>query len=96
MIKRELRDNYDQARAINNSVTSFLVSAVKVAENQNRYLEMVGVKDEKVVEVIDQVDSAVEELRGKAEQVVEKGEKAELYYHKLKKAMEKLKNKGEK
>jgi len=96
MIKQQLRDNYDQARAINNSVTSFLVSAVKVAENQNRYLEMVGVKDEKVVEVIDQIDSAVEELRGKAELVVEKGEKAELYYQKLKNAMEKLKNKGEK
>lgn len=96
MIKKQLRDNYDQAKAINNSVTSFLVSAVKVAENQNRYLEMVGVKDEKVAEVIDQVDSAVEELRGKAEQVVEKGEKAELYYQKLKNAMEKLKDKGEK
>ena len=49
-----------------------------------------------VVEVLDQVDSAVEELRGKAEQVVEKGEKAELYYQKLKNAMAKLKDKGEK
>ena len=96
MIKQQLRDNYDQVRAINNSVTSFLVSAVKVAENQNRYLEMVGVKDEKVAEVLDQVDSAIEVLRGKAEQVVEKGEKAELYYQKLKNAMAKLKDKGEK
>lgn len=96
MIQQQLRDNYDQARAINNSVTSFLVSAVKVAENQNRYLEMVGVKNEKVAEVLDQVDSAVEELRGKAEQVVEKGERAEFYFQKLKNAMAKLKDKGEK
>jgi hypothetical protein len=73
LIKQQLRDNYDHARAINNSVTSFLVSAVKVKENQNRYLEMVGVKEEKVAEVIDQIDSAVEELHGKCEQVVEKG-----------------------
>lgn len=95
MIIQQLRGNYDQARAINNSVTSFLVSAVKVAENRNRYMEMVGVKDEKVAEVLDQIDSAVEALLGKTEQVVEKGEKAELYYQKLKNAMAKLKDKGE-
>lgn len=94
MIKQQLRDNYNQARAINNSVTSFLVSAVKVKENQTRYMEMIGVKDQKMVEVLDQVDSAVETLLGKAETVTDKAEKAELYYLKMKAAMTKLKNKG--
>ena len=94
MIKQQLRDNYIQALAINNSVTSFLVSAVKVKENQNRYMEMIGVKDQKMAEVLDQVDSAVETLLGKAEMVTDKAEKAELYYRKMKDAMTKLKNKG--
>ena len=96
MIEQQLRDNYNQMRAINNSVTSFLVSSVKVAENQNRYLEMLGVKDERVSEVLDQVDSAVDALLGKAERVVKKGEKTKLYYQKLTNAMANFKEKGAK
>ncbi len=94
MVKQQLRDNYNQARAINNSVTSFLVSAVKVKENQNRYMEMIGVKDQKMAEVLDKVDSAVETLLGKTEMVTDKAEKSELYYRKMKDAMTELKNKG--
>lgn len=96
MIKQQLRDNYNQVRAINNSVTSFLVSAVKVSENQNRYMEMIGMKDEKVAESLDQVDSAIDALLGKAEQVADKGKKAELYYQKLTDVITKLKDKGAK
>jgi len=94
VIEEHLRDNYDQARAINNSVTSFLISYVKVAENQNRYMEMLGLKEEKVTEVLDQVDSAVDSLLGAAEKVVDRGEKTKLYYNKLKNAMAKFKEKG--
>lgn len=94
MVKNELINNYDQARAINNSITSFLVSAVKVAENKNRYLDMLGVKDERVTEVLDLVDSAVDDLLGKSEIVVDKGERAKLYYQKLTDAMAKLGVKG--
>lgn len=96
MIEQQLRDNYDQARSINNSVTSFLISSVKVAENQKRYMEMLGLKEEKVTEVLDQVDSAVDSLLGRAEQVVDKGKKAELYYKKLTDAIAKFKEKGAK
>ena len=94
MIKQQLSDNYDQARAINNNVTSFLVSAVKVNENQNRYMEMIGVKDKKMAEVLDQVDSAVETLLGKSEMVADKAKKVELFYREMNDAMTKLKNKG--
>jgi len=44
-IETKIRDEYTQARAMNSSITSFLLSASKVAENRNRYLEMVGVSD---------------------------------------------------
>lgn len=94
IIKQQLRDDYSQARAINNSVTSFLISAVKVKENQNRYMEMIGVKDQEMIEVIDQIDSAVEILLGKAEMVNDKTEKAQLYYREMKDAITKLKKKG--
>ncbi len=94
LIEQQLRENYNQARAINNSVTSFLVSSVEVAENQKRYLEMLGVKDEKMVEVLDQVDTAVDALLVRAEQTADQVEKAKLYYQKLTEALAKLKGKG--
>ena len=39
-IELKIREEYTQARAINNSITSFLLSASKVADNRNRYLQM--------------------------------------------------------
>lgn len=94
IIVREIRNGYDQAKAINNSITSFLVSSSKVSENQKRYLEMLGVKDEKIAEALDQVDSAVSSLLGKAEQASDKVEKANSYFEKLTSAMARIKAKG--
>ena len=61
-IEQSIRGEYSQARAINNSITSFLLSASKVAENRNRYLEMAGVTDEKIGKLIDQTEDAVSGL----------------------------------
>ena len=63
-IQQKIEAEYDQARSINNTLTSFLTSASEVAENRNRYLAMLGVKDEKMGQVIDQVDDAVTDLLG--------------------------------
>lgn len=61
-IRRSIESEYDEAAAINNTLTSFLLSAAEVAENRNRYLEAVGVTENNVAEVIDGVDSAVTSL----------------------------------
>jgi hypothetical protein len=61
-IERRLRDEYLQARAINNSITSFLVSAAEVAENRSRFLEFTGFEDEKIHQAISDADSAVTKL----------------------------------
>jgi hypothetical protein len=83
IIKRELNTNYEQARSINNSVTSFLVSTSKVTENRNRYLEMMGVKDEKVSEILTKVDSAVEKLVNKSEKLMSKEDQVKKYLKKF-------------
>lgn len=90
MIKKELRTNYEQARSINNSVTSFLVSSSKVAENRNRYLEMLGVKDEKVSEILNKVDSVVETLVDKSEKLMSKEDQVKEYLQKFKELKDKF------
>jgi len=61
-IERKLRDEYMRAKAINNSITSFLVSAAEVAENRDRLLDMLGVKDNKISDALDETDKAVSTL----------------------------------
>ena len=61
-IEQKLRDEYAQARAINNSLTSFLLSASEVAENRNRYLGLTAVSDEAIGNIIDKTDKAVSDL----------------------------------
>jgi len=61
-IARNIKAEYEQARGINNSITSFLLSAAEVTENRDRYLEMIGVTDDKLSTLIDKTDSAVSDL----------------------------------
>lgn len=58
-VKSKLRFEYDQARGINNTLTSFLSSAAKVDANRKRYLELVGVRDEKLERYFNDTDEAV-------------------------------------
>jgi len=61
-IERRLRNEYTQAKAINNSITSFLSASAKVAENRDRYLNMIGISDQTISNALDQTDKAVLEL----------------------------------
>lgn len=92
LVERTLREEYQQARAINNSLTSFLVSAAKVDENRRRYLDMAGVSDQRIAEVIDSVDDGVGTLLDKAQQAAGKEEKARKYLDKIMSAVNKLKS----
>ena len=63
-IASRLKDEYDQMRAINNSLTSFLVSASKVEETRRRYLELVGISEKPFDDFINETDQAITELTG--------------------------------
>ena len=82
-IEASIRNEYSQARAINNSITSFLLSASDVAANRNRYLDLAGVSDGNISNLIDQTDSAVSDLLSKTKDAQEKAESAEEYLVKI-------------
>lgn len=89
-IEEEIRSEYAQARAINNSITSFLLSASQVAENRNRYLAMVAVTDEKVGHTIDRVNDVVSDLLSSAKKAEDKITKAEDYLKRLREIRDSL------
>lgn len=90
-LETAIRNDYNLARSMNNSLTSFLESAVKVKENQQRYLDMIGVTEEKVSNAIDEADKVLEDLVSKAEKIEDYSDKAESYKKKLKEIRDKVK-----
>lgn len=82
-IERNIKAEYEQARGINNSITSFLFSAAEVAENRDRYLEIVGVTEEKLSRLIDKTDSAVSGLLVSANETDDKVESAKKFIKKI-------------
>jgi len=84
-IERQIRAEYSQAKAINNSITSFLLSAAEVANNRNRYLNELGVSETDVSTAINKTDDAVSTLLTKTETVADKVEAAEKYIEKIRK-----------
>lgn len=83
-LEQKIRNEYTQARSINNTITSFLASASKVAENRQRYLDMVGVTDEDIGKVIDGVGDTVSGLLTTGENAGNKITKVEDYLKKMK------------
>jgi hypothetical protein len=92
-IEQHIRDEYSQARAINNSITSFLLSASKVAENRNRYLEIVGVTDENTGRMIDKVNDTVSDLLSSSKKAEDKLTSAEDYLKKLREIRDSMQSK---
>jgi hypothetical protein len=66
IIKAKLKAEYDNMRAINNSLTAYLQSAVKVEENRRRYLAMLGLSEKGLDTFVDDTDKAVDTLVGTA------------------------------
>lgn len=88
----KIRNEFTQARSINNTITSFLASASKVAENRQRYLDMIGISDTDIGKVIDGVGDTVSGLLAAGETVQDNVSKGEEYLKKLKE-LKKLLNK---
>lgn len=76
-LTRRIHEQYNRARLMNSTITAFLLSASEVAETRERYLQMVGISDEKVAGTIDQLNAAVAGLTEtslQAEDLVKSGE----------------------
>ncbi len=91
LVERALREEYQQARAINNSLTSLLSSAAKLDENRRRYLDIAGVSDQRITQVIDSVDAGIGTLLDKSRNVSDKEEKVRKYVEEIMSAVNKLK-----
>ncbi|MDB4263061.1 hypothetical protein N9842_02520 [Porticoccaceae bacterium] len=83
-IATRISADYSQAKSINNSITSLLLSAADVVENRDRYLAMVGVSSDEVTQIIDSTDSIVGDLLDSANNIEDKVAAAEKYKRKLK------------
>jgi len=83
-VEEKIRSEYTQARSINNSITSFLVSSSKISETRKYYLDMAGVSDQYIGSIIERTDSAVSELLNKTEDYNDKTIRVQQYLEKLK------------
>ena len=82
-IEAKLTADFAQAKAINNSITGFLLSASKVVENRDRYLEMVGVSSDEVTQLIDSTDAIVADLLQSSHEIEGKVAKGEKHLQKI-------------
>ena len=89
-IKNKLKAEYDQTRAINNTLTAFLQSASKVEENRKRYLDMIGVTDKEMDKFVNETDQAVSELVDAAQNIQDRAKDADKYRETIKGILDKL------
>lgn len=90
-LESSLRDQYNYSRSINNSLTSFLSSAAKVQENQQRYLDMVKITEDKIGRAIDRTDEVVQDLLKQSERAANAEEKIADYKAKAEEYSKELK-----
>lgn len=83
-IERQLRSEYSQMRSINNSITSFLVSASEVGENRNQYMQMIGVSRDRINQILNETDNAVDNLLRGASDAQDKVERGEEFIENIK------------
>ena len=68
-LEQSLKEKYTNARSINNTITSFLFSASKIDENRQRYLNMIGVSDDKISKTINKTALITEKMLNTANSV---------------------------
>lgn len=83
-IEKQIRAEYMQAKAINNSISSLLLSASEVTKNKDRYLNILGITDKKISNLIDKTDELVYSLVNKTKDTPEKVDKAKVFIKKMK------------
>ena len=82
-LERSMRDRiqaeYQQARAANNAITSFLSSAAAVDANRRRYMDLIDLPQSKLDEFVNEANDRVGTLVGGVEQVKGAVEDVEKY-----------------
>ncbi len=78
-IERRLRDEYNQARAINQSLTNLLQSAANITEMRQGYLDQLGVTDTVISKAINSLDEVSGGLVEKAQSVAGLKDKTEQF-----------------
>lgn len=81
ILEEKIKGSYDTAKATNNSITSFLVSAYKVDQNRKTYLSKFGIEDSDINSILDDVDEVTEKLNDTVEK---NSDKAEEFIKKIK------------
>ncbi len=61
-IEGKIKGEYAQVKAINKSIADFLMSASNLSENRRHYLEATGIKNGKLVHIINKTDYVVSTL----------------------------------
>lgn len=82
-IEAGLKAEYDQARAINHTLTTFLQSASKLDATRDSYLSMVGLPQDRWGGIIDETDAICAELVSQAGAVRDTGESARVFVEKI-------------
>ncbi|MBI6121172.1 hypothetical protein [Salegentibacter maritimus] len=68
-LEQALKEKYTNARSINNTITSFLFSASEIDENRQRYLNMIGISDDKISKTINETALITEKMLNTANSV---------------------------
>lgn len=90
-VKLRLKVEYDQARAINNTLTAFLQSASQVEANRRRYLDALGIADNRLDDYVDHTDEAVRQLTERAKGAQDKVERGQQFVERVKSMAAKMK-----
>lgn len=88
-IENILREEYSQAKAINNSITNLLASAAKTEKKIGQLLEFVGIEDEKISNAINGADEAIGNLITKKDDITKRLESFKKTIETVRKALEK-------
>jgi len=91
-VKNRLKSEYDQTRAINNTLTAYLHSASKVEENRKRYLDMIGMTDKGVDKFVNETDRAVLDLVDAARSIEDRAKDADTYRETIRGILDNLRN----
>ena len=91
-IGERLRSEYDQARSVNNALTSFLSSASKVEANRERYLGMLGIRSPDIEEALGEADSAVGSLAHGTERVEDATQAVEAFRKRMEETRAKVRD----
>lgn len=89
-LQQAISTEYQQTKAINHTLTSYLYSASKVEENRERYMEKAGISQHDISKLVTKTDIVVANLVENANSLDEKSDDVKEYADKLKQLRSKL------